>query len=60
MTFAIDSKECRVMMSSTKGSFSVHEVSKLITKCCSIVHCIALFLIASVIIVPSVSDLLLV
>lgn len=28
MTFAIDSTERRVMMSSTKGSFTVHEVSK--------------------------------
>ncbi|KAI3354033.1 hypothetical protein L3Q82_018591, partial [Scortum barcoo] len=30
MTFAIDSKERRVMMSSTKGSFSVHEMQQCI------------------------------
>lgn len=34
LTFAIDSKKCRVMMSSTKGSFSVQEVRKSMTKCC--------------------------
>lgn len=31
MTFAIDSAKRSVLMSSTKGSFSVHEVSGLIT-----------------------------
>uniref|UniRef100_A0A087Y870 Exosome complex component RRP46 n=1 Tax=Poecilia formosa TaxID=48698 RepID=A0A087Y870_POEFO len=30
MTFAIDSKERRVMMSSTKGSFSVHELQQCV------------------------------
>lgn len=30
MTFAIDSKEHKVMMSSTKGSFSVHELQQCI------------------------------
>ncbi|KAM9317533.1 exosome complex component RRP46 isoform 2-T2 [Pholidichthys leucotaenia] len=33
MTFAIDSKERRVMMSSTKGSFSVHELQQCIAVC---------------------------
>lgn len=34
MTFAIDSADHRVMMSSTKGSFSVHEVDK--QGCCEL------------------------
>lgn len=34
LTFGIDSKKCRVMMSSTKGSFSVQEVRKSMTYCC--------------------------
>lgn len=38
MTFAVDSQKRRVMMSSTKGSFSVQEVRK--SKCwpCSAAH----------------------
>lgn len=38
MTFAIDSAKRSVLMSSTKGSFSVHEVSGLMTgkKVCTI------------------------